>query len=552
MTGLKRRTLVAAASGVAAVVAAPRLAAGAGRVFRHGVASGDPVPRGVVLWTRVTPTEAAQPGSGLGPAVEVRWEVASDPRFRRVVARGVAVTTRHQDHTVHVDVRHLRPATTYWYRFRALGQVTPVGRARTAPAASANTPVRFGVVSCANYGWGFFAGYRHLSQRSDLDAVLHLGDYIYEYGPDGPLVPGIQPATVRVAEPRKECLTLADYRERHGCYRLDADLQAMHAAHSVIAVWDDHEIANDTWREGAENHSPDEGPWAERASAGRRAWREWLPVRRTGHDDPMRIQRRLRYGRHVDLWMLDERRFRDEQASSVMFSFGSADPAINDPSRTMLGAPQRDWLTSGLRGSTATWKVLGNQVPFFPLAMGPGVTSALEDALAPVTAGAPKPALAATVDGWDGYASERARLTDQFAEIDDVVILTGDVHESFASEIPLHTGDYRLDGRTAAVEFICPGISSPSLQSSASSVMPGSGLVIGGILEANLAANNPWVKYHEADHTGYGIVDFTPQRVRYDFWQLTDGRNRDSGINLAASWQSIRGSGRVSPASGQL
>ena len=256
MTELTRRqVLSAAALGAVAVTGAAATAEGAEAVFRHGIASGDPLPDAIVLWTRVTPNAAAQPGSGRGPRVPVRWEVASDRHFRRTVAQGTTVTGPDRDHTVHVDARGLRPSTTYWYRFEALGQLSPVGRTRTAPSTSTDAPVRFGVVSCANYGWGFFAGYRHLASRHDLDAVLHLGDYIYEYGPDGPLVPGIQPATVRVAEPKRECLSLADYRERHGCYRIDPDLQAFHAAHPIIAVWDDHEVANDTWRDGAENHS---------------------------------------------------------------------------------------------------------------------------------------------------------------------------------------------------------------------------------------------------------------------------------------------------------
>ena len=553
MTELTRRQVLSAtALGTVALTSASAAAEGAAAVFRHGVASGDPLPHAVVLWTRVTPTAEATPGSGRGPRVPVRWQVATDPHFRRVVAEGTTTTGPDRDHTVHVDARGLRPATTYWYRFSALGQASRIGRTRTAPRVESDAPVRFGVVSCANYGWGFFAGYRHLAARRDLDAVLHLGDYIYEYGPDGPLVPGVQPATVRVAEPKKECLTLADYRERHGCYRVDRDLQGFHAAHPVIAVWDDHEIANDTWRKGAENHSEGEGPWAKRARAGRRAWLEWLPVRHTDPDDWYSINRRFRYGRHVDLWMLDERRFRDEQVESIAFSMGSVDPAVNDPSRTLLGDEQRHWLVRGLRGSTATWKVLGNQVPFFPLALAPGVPEAVAEALAPITGGAGEQAVTAYVDDWNGYAAERDRLVRGLAEIDDVVILTGDVHESYACEIPVSTGDYRIDGRTAAVEYICPGLSSPSLRESANSVMPGSGDVIGTILNANLTANNPWVKYHEDQHTGYGVVDFDSRRTQYDFWHLADGRRRGTDVSWSASWHTRKGTGTTEPADGPL
>ena len=271
MTSLDRRTLlVRGAAGIAATGTAAALggwdgAYAAGAPFVHGVASGDPLPRGIVLWTRVTPSRSAQPGSGRGRAVEVRWEIARDRRFRHVVKQGRARASRRHDHTVHVDVRGLRPGTTYWYRFHALGATSPVGRTRTAPRRSADVAVRLGVVSCANYDWGYFASYRHLAGQ-DVDAVLHLGDYIYEYGPDGPLGEGMPaPYSPRHADPPHECVTGQDYRVRHGSYRLDPDLQALHARHPVIAVWDDHEIANDTWRDGAENHDAGEGAWAARS-----------------------------------------------------------------------------------------------------------------------------------------------------------------------------------------------------------------------------------------------------------------------------------------------
>jgi alkaline phosphatase D len=427
-----------------------------------------------------------------------------------------------------------------------------VGRTRTAPAAHATRPVRLGLISCANFDWGFFAGYRHLAARNDIDAVLHLGDYIYEYGPEGPLVPGIEPAKVRSVKPSHECLTLADYRIRHGDYKLDADLQAFHAKHPVIAVWDDHEIANDTWREGAENHSEDEGEWSVRANAGRRAWLEWLPVRHVDPDDWYRIQRRMRFGSLVDLWMLDERRFRDEPPMSAQFSFGSVDPAVNDESRAMLGAAQYHWLTRGLAESRATWKVLGNQVPFFPLVLGPGVPEAVQQVLDPIEDQLVQPAVTLYVDDWNGYAAERDKLIAGLTEIDDVVILTGDIHQSYACEVPASSGDYLVDGRSVAVEYTCPGVSSPSIQTSASSVMPGSGEILDVILSANLATSNPWVKYSEGFHAGYSVVDFDEERVQCDFWHLEDGTRKDSGIALAASYETKRGSRKVTAASAPL
>lgn len=550
MVELSRRLLLGAGSGGLTALATARWAqaVAAQAPFVHGVASGDPLPDGVMLWTRVTPSAGARPGSGVGPPTRVDWEIARDRRFERIVSRGTKIATTRRDHTVHVDVRGLRAGTTYWYRFHALGETSRIGRTKAAPAHDSRAAVRLAVMSCANYDWGYFAGYRHLARRGDLDAVLHLGDYIYEYGPEGPLLPGVEPAKVREARPRHECTTLADYRVRHGCYKLDDDLQELHAAHPMIAVWDDHETANDTWRNGAENHQPEEGSWPTRARGGRRAWLDWLPVRHVDPDDFYRIQRRLRFGEQVDLWMLDERRFRDEPPQSAQFSYGSVDPAVNDPERTMLGDAQRHWLTRGLSRSTATWKVLGNQVPFFPLVLGAGVPEAIQAILEPIEHQLVQPAATAYVDDWNGYAAERAKLIRGMADIDDVVVLTGDVHQSFATDLPASTGDYRLDERSVAVEFVAPGISSPSVQTAANQVMPGSGDALDAVLTANLTAGNPWVKYSEGFHTGYAIVDFDERRVHCDYWHLTDARKRDSDVSLAASWECLRGSRAVTEA----
>ncbi|MEV0966500.1 alkaline phosphatase D family protein, partial [Streptomyces sp. NPDC049910] len=285
-TTTSRRTVVkaAAATAVAGSVmtgthaASPASAREQAPAFVHGVASGDPLPDGVLLWTRVTPSPDALPGSGKGPATEVGWEIAEDREFTRVVAGGLTTTTAVTDHTVKVDVRGLRPAATYYFRFLTGTAVSPVGRTRTAPAADAAAPgLRFGVVSCSNWESGYFAAYRHLAARADLDAVLHLGDYIYEYGtghlPDDEYV-------VRRHEPAHEITTLSDYRTRHGMYKTDTDLQAMHAAHPLIAIWDDHEIANNSWSGGAQNHTPGtEGDYAARAAAAKQAYFEWMPVR---------------------------------------------------------------------------------------------------------------------------------------------------------------------------------------------------------------------------------------------------------------------------------
>ena len=551
MTTLDRRTLLArGAAGIAATGTAVALggwdtAYAAKAPFVHGVASGDPLPRGIVLWTRVTPSRHAQPGSGRGPAVHVRWEVAGDEKFRNVVRRGRTKATHRHDHTVHVDVRGLHPGRTYWYRFHALGVTSPVGRTRTAPKRGADVPVRLGVVSCANYDWGYFASYRHLAHQ-DVDAVLHLGDYIYEYGPDGPLGEGMPaPYSPRHADPPHECTTGQDYRIRHGSYRLDPDLQALHARHPVIAVWDDHEIANDTWRGGAENHDAGEGSWAARSKGARRAWTEWLPVRRRSRSLPYRIHRRLRLGKHVDLWMLDERRFRDEQPDSAAFSAGSVDPDREDPKRTMLGEAQLAWLRKGLEESTATWKVIGNQVPFFPTVLGPGYPEALSAILEPVSPALAHEPAAYYVDDWNGYPAERQRLVTTMTEVEDVVVLTGDVHQSYACEIPRDVGTYSATGESVAVELIAPGISSPAISTIIAQFIPGADTAIESVFSANEAGFNQWVKYRESSRCGYLIVDVDGARVRADWWLVDDSQVPSSPVRHARTMQVKRGSRQV-------
>ncbi len=514
--------------------------------FVHGVASGDPLPHGVVLWTRVTPTRQATPGSGRGPDIRVRWEIAADPGFRRVVAKGSKRATHRHDHTIHVDVRGLKPGTSYWYRFHALGVTSPKGRTRTAPARNAAVPIRLGVVSCANYDWGFFGAYRHLAEQ-DVDAVLHLGDYLYEYGPDGPLGPGMPgPYSPRHAEPPHECISGADYRMRHGSYRLDADLQALHASHPMIAVWDDHEVANDTWRDGAENHDAGEGEWAARAKGARKAWVDWMPVRRAARSMPYRINRRFRLGKHVDLWMLDERRFRDKQPDSVAFSAGSVDPSRHDPDRTMLGAEQLAWLTKGLTESDASWKLIGNQVQFFPTVLGPGYPEALSEILEPISPALAHEPVAYYVDDWNGYPAERRRVEATMAEVEDVVVLTGDIHMSYASEIPRDAGTYSLTGDSLAVEFITPGISSPATQTIIAQFIPGADTAFNSVIDANDAAHNRWVKYREGTRCGYLTVDVDADRVKADWWLIDDAQSRKSPVRHAHSMSVERGSRRLS------
>ena len=298
---LPRRTVLVTGAAVPVVARTPALGSrqapfGDVSVFAHGVASGDPLPRGVVIWTRVTPTPAATPGSGRGPTVTVRWEVATDRGFRHVVRRGGFSTGPSRDHTVKVDVRGLKPATWYHYRFSYDGARSRVGRTRTAPRRGA-TPrhLRFGVVSCSNLQAGWFSAYRHLARRDDLHAVLHLGDYLYEYAP-GEYGMGQDNEDIRPHDPPREMVSIADYRRRHAQYKTDRDLQDLHAKYPWIITWDDHEVTNDQWRNGAENHQQNEGDYQKRRARAHRAFDEWMPLRMDGTADlrdGIRLFRRL-------------------------------------------------------------------------------------------------------------------------------------------------------------------------------------------------------------------------------------------------------------------
>jgi alkaline phosphatase D len=352
---LTAKTSVAVAAGIGVLSASDAAQAQSpGTGFLHGVASGDPLPDRVIIWTRLTPVAAATPGSGVGPDSLVRWQVSRDRSFGNVDASGEVIAQAASDHTVKVDVAGLLPATSYFYRFEFDGTFAPLGQTRTAPAAaSAIASLRFGVVSCSNFEGGFFSAYRHLARRTDLDFVLHLGDYIYEYE-TGRYGPG--PAIGRVHDPLTEMISLEDYRRRHACYKRDPDLQALHARYAFIATWDDHEVTNDAWREGAENHQKDEGDYLKRRARAYQAYFEWMPIRLPDPvGAPTRIYRRFEFGNLADLSMLDLRQYRDVQAPSGVAPSDLLPPPareIDDPDRTMTGDAQLDWIKSNLTAST--------------------------------------------------------------------------------------------------------------------------------------------------------------------------------------------------------
>lgn len=530
----RRRTVVKAAAATAVLAgplaaALPAWAADETPAFLHGVASGDPLPDGVLLWTRVTPTAGAIPGSGLGPDTEVEWVVAKDKALTNVVAKGSVTATAASDHTVKADVRGLAPATDYWFRFSAGGTDSPVARTRTAPAADASVAgLRFGVVSCANWEAGWFSSYRHLAARGDLDAWLHLGDYIYEYG-TGEY--GTRGTVVRQHAPTHEILTLADYRTRHGRYKTDPDLQALHSKAPVIAIWDDHEIANDTWSGGAENHTEGaEGSWAARQAAAKQAYFEWMPVRPALAGT---TYRRLRFGKLADLSLLDLRSFRSQQVSV-------GNGGVDDPDRTLTGRAQLDWLKAGLKASDTTWRLVGNSVMISPFAIG-SLSADLFKPLAKLL-GLPQEGLALNTDQWDGYTDDRRELLAHLRAnaIRNTVFLTGDIHMAWANDVPVDAGTYPLSA-SAATEFVVTSVTSDNLDDLVK-VPEGT---VSAIAAPVIRAANRHVHWVDTDRHGYGVLDITADRAQMDYYVVSSRTRADATSSWSRSYRTRTGTQKV-------
>lgn len=545
--GTPRRTVLkAGALGAAGIRAASAFGAGAptavaqDAVFRHGVASGDPLPDRVILWTRVTPTPDAQPGSGAGPAASVRWEMARDAGFGAVVASGTTGTDAGRDHTVHVDAAGLAPDSWYFYRFHCNGQTSPVGRTRTAPAPGAHPGrARFGVVSCSNWEAGYFGAYRALAERGDLDAVIELGDYIYEYGAGEY---GGKTGTVREHDPAWEIVSLSDYRRRHAQYHTDPHLQALHAHVPWICTWDDHEISNDAYADGAENHSPHEGDYQARRAAGSQAYFEWLPIRPQHLRDGGQLYRRLSWGSLAEINMLDLRSYRSKQA-------GMTDGrAIDDPNRTMTGAAQFDWLTRGLTSSTARWNLVGNSVMIAPVLippLDPRMTEAITELL-----GLPEEGMPYNPDQWDGYAAERRRLFDAIdaAGLDNCVFLTGDIHTSWACDLPRRAAT-PAEGLVGA-EFVVPSVTSSNIDD----ILADRGLVLP---EANpmtqtaqnaIMGLNRHVRFVDLDRHGFGVFELTQDFAHMDYFAVVAREDPNTPVYSLGSWRKPHGPGPIQPA----
>ena len=485
----------------------PHVSAGAPRPtpFAHGVASGDPGPDGAVLWTRVSPSSP--------DPVAVRWRVAANPDLDDPVAEGEVEAAAEQDFTVHVDVGGLAPSTTYYYGFETGGASSPVGRTRTTPRDGTER-IRVGVVSCACWSHGFFNAYRHLADR-DVDLVLHLGDYIYENGESWE-------EAGRLHQPGHRLRTLADYRFRHAQYKTDPDLQRLHRRHPVVAVWDDHDVAGNAWRDGAGDHDPaEDGDWQERRSAGMRAYLEWLPVRVPDRAHPDRIYRSFHLGDLAHLVILDSRLVgRDRPARDGE----RAAPTIEDRERSLLGPDQWRWLRAELRSSSARWRLLANQVMVAPLRVL-DVPKPLRRLVPGLVAGG----IGVNGGQWDGYPAEREALFQLLAGegVANVVVLSADLHSSWAGELTL---DPKGQATALGVELVAPSVTTRSFAEEVAPPLPGSHRA----LRRLVATQNPHFGFFDLEGHGYVVVDVTPERVQAEFWHVETVTRRAHGERLVA------------------
>jgi len=447
--------------------------------FYHGVASGDPLPDRVIIWTRVTPVDSAS-------MVSVKWEVASDDTFTTIIKSDAVTASQARDYTVKVDVDGLQPDQYYYYRFHALGKTSVVGRTKTAPTTSKDS-LHFAIVSCSNWEFGYFNPYDRIAER-EVDAVIHLGDFIYEYGV------GVYGDTTigRTHLPQHECVSLQDYRTRYAQYHLDKGLQHAGQRHPFITIWDDHEVANNVYTAGAQNHQADEGDFQQRKEAARQAYYEWLPIR-SGD----KHYRSFSFGPLAELVMLDERlEGRTAPVDSI------SDPTLQHEDRSMLGADQLRWLENHLKNTSASWKIIGNQVVFADL----NIEGLYRN-------GMPK-----NLDAWDGYPAEKKRIEDFIVQnkLDDIVFVSGDTHASWAIEVP-HTSSKPL-----AIELGTTSISSGNGDE-------GNPVDSVKAKEDKLLKLNPHVKYlNNRDH-GYLLLSLYAGKAKAEWFYVKTLRQVDAG-----------------------
>ncbi len=459
--------------------------------FYHGVASGDPLHDRVIIWTRITPEDSL-------PSVKVQWQVSDDIDFLSILASDTLAASPARDYTVKVDVTGLQSDKFYYYRFTALGKTSVTGRTKTTPV-TAKDSLKFAVVSCSNWEFGYFNAYSCIAEKN-LDAVLHLGDYIYEYAPGkyGDTTIG------RFNLPKHEIVSLQDYRTRHAQYRLDHGLRTVSQTHPFITIWDDHEFANNVYKQGAQNHQPEtEGDFGKRKAAARQAYYEWLPIR-----EGEKLFRSFSYGNLARLIMLDER-----------IEGRQEPPAIQDSAnveRTMLGAEQLAWFENQLNASS-TWKIVGNQVIFSDILLS-----------------AVFPKMPRNLDSWDGYQAEKKKIKEYILQnkINDVIFLTGDTHASWAIEVAT---DVSKNYNPFAVEFGTTSVSSAN----DNEYHPTDTVLM---MEKALLKANPHIKYiNDRDH-GYMLLTLYPQKAKAEWYYVETLREKNTQEHLGKKIEVDKGS----------
>lgn len=537
-------------------------------VFGHGVASGDPLADAVIIWTRVTPDNAN------GTEAKVAWVVARDEAMTDVVASGTEYTDASRDFTVKVDVTGLQPGTTYYYQFAGKDSAaSPVGRTKTLPAGAVDR-VTMAVCSCSNYPAGFFNVYNAMA-TADADVVLHLGDYIYEYGSNeypNPDAQGRQP------EPVQEILTLEQYRARYAQYRSDVDLQAVHQNKPFICVWDDHELANDTYKNGAQNHSDDEGDFIARRDAAHQAYHEWLPIR-TGADRG-KIYRSFDFGNLLSLHMADTRMlardkplsygdYADSQGNIDIAGFSAA---LADSSRTLLGAEQQQQLLGDMIDSTATWQVLGQQVLMGRIMIPVELLAALGEIQAMLEAGVDASAKQAEVaqllgelatlkatdptnprltsvapynlDAWDGYFPAREEVLRRAQLLNkNLVVLAGDTHNAWASELYVadDSGNVLRDQGSVGVEFATSSVTSPGFETY---VGFGDNVQLQAGFEGAVTSLVDDLKFLNAKSRGFMLVEFTQQKAQCQWLFVDTIASKTFNLNTAKTLVTRPGKGQ--------
>ena len=503
--------------------------------FEYGVASGDPTQTQVIIWTRVT-TAASY--------VDVTWQVSRSEDFSTVEQSGTFTTDTSRDFTVKVDVQNLNPSTQYYYRFMVGETTSIVGMTQTLPEGSVDK-ASMAVVSCANYPAGYFNVYKEIlkqHQTESFDVVLHLGDYIYEYGAGGY---ASEDAARLGREPSKgtECITLDDYRKRYAQYRQDQDLQALHAALPMIAVWDDHELANDAWKNGAENHQNNEGSFVDRRAAAAAAWTEWLPVRENTFSN-MLIYRQFSFGDLINLMMLDTRLVGRDQPldyfslnAPTMDAIGGLVAQSRSADRELLGTEQLAWLMNAFNSQDAKWNVLGQQVLMSRMELPSSVmlamfqlfnatdeqkmdallavNSAISNYLADPSSDTIK--LPYNLDAWDGYYVERERVYEiAKASEGHFVCLAGDTHNAWTSELK------DVSNNPVGVEFATSSVSSPGLEEY---------LALEPVAIAQMEYTLPHLvselQWTDIKQRGFMRVTFTPEKAQSTWYMLSSVKDKN-------------------------